>query len=721
MPTSPVSFPLPSPALALVGVVVAVLLGGAACGPSIAPGKAEPGSVGAPCTGPESCTAVTDAECLRISAEGYCATDCAGLGQFTCPSGSVCEELGDQAIYCVDGCCTNSDCRDDFRCARRPELDIYVDLGLCAQPGVCLASCTTDAGCEVGNRCDKASGECVPKKGVDAGVGSSCSDNEDCNSGTCLTSFPGGYCTSPCGTQFQGCEPGSECYAIGDGSASCLLLCQTGDECRAGYRCQEVASGDSGKILGYCVPRCETSGCPDGQSCEASGACIEGSAGPGPIGAFCAGDNDCESGQCDTAAPNGYCTSSCGACDGACVGGACRASCDAEADCRFGYLCIDSACVPACRNDADCGGEDVCDTGRGRCRPKSTGTSQVVDFKTETITVTGDGSPQVVFELPDNAISAVVYADDGREELIALNQVFAPGDTLVFDISDPVNSRFGLLPTSSNFSALLPPGPVFNFVPGTYKVSFVRDGGSASTNIRIFGKVTNGFPERQSLDIVLTFVGGPEGIDASAAQSDSDFVRAISVFRDLYGKLGIDFGNVTYENLDSGAAALRTIDSVDGPNNELGQLFSKSKNLGQGINFFFVQEIVGGDEGFIILGIAGGIPGPPAIQGTPHSGVALTMMGFRDQPNVLGQTMAHEGGHYLGLFHTSESGGTSHDPLPDTAQCPASNDSDFDGYVTTQECAGKGSDNFMFWLAADGSNKVSDEQGRVVRRNPATK
>ncbi len=362
----------------------------------------------------------------------------------------------------------------------------------------------------------------------------------------------------------------------------------------------------------------------------------------------------------------------------------------------------------------------MCDTGSGRCRPKSTGTSQVVDFKTETITVTGDGSPQVVFELPADAISAVVFASDGRDELIALNQVFAV-DTLVFDISDPVNSRFGLLPTDGNFSSLLPPGPVFNFIPGTYKVSFVRDGGSASTNVRIFGKVTNGFPERQSLDLVLTFVGSPEGIDASAAQNDTDFRRAMTVFQGLYGQLGIDFGNVIYENLDSGAASLKTIDSVDGPNNELGQLFSKSKNLGQGINFFFVQEIVGGQEGFIILGIAGGIPGPPAIQGTRHSGVALTMMGFRDQPDVLGQTMAHEGGHYLGLFHTSESGGSSHDPLPDTAQCTSSNDDDFDGYVTTQECAGKGSDNFMFWLAAAGSNRVSDEQGRVLRRNPATK
>ncbi len=712
----PSSMQLLVPALTLAA-------GALACDPTIAPGKAEPGTIGAPCDAPEACTEVSDPECLRIGADGYCAADCSGLGQFVCPSGSICEELGDQAVYCVDGCCSHDDCRSGFRCARRPSLDIYVDLGVCQSPGVCLLSCTSDAACEVGNRCDQASGECVPKKGVDAGVGASCTKNEDCNSGTCLTSFPGGYCTSPCGTQFQGCEPGSECYAIDGGSASCLLLCQTGDDCRAGYRCVEVASGDSGKILGYCVPRCESSGCPDGQSCDASGACVEGAAQPGPIGAFCADGGDCQSGQCDAAQPNGYCTASCGACPGApCVEGSCKSACDAEADCRFGYLCVEQACVPACRSDADCVGEEICDTGSGRCRTKSTGSGQVVDFATRTITVTGDGSEEVTFTVPEGAVSAVVHATDNRSELIALWQVYAPGDTLVFDITDPVNSRFGLLPTDHNFSALLPPGPVFNFVPGTYRVSFVRDGGSASTEVRIFGKVMDGFPERQSLDLVLTFVGAPEGIDAAAAQSDGAFQQALTVFRNLYQKLGVDLGQIQYENLDAGSASsLRVIDSVDGPNNELGQLFAKSKPLGQGINFFFVQEIVGGDEGFIILGIAGGIPGPPAIQGTPHSGVALTMMGYRDSPTVFGQTMAHEGGHYLGLFHTSESGGTSHDPLPDTAQCKASNDSNFDGYVTTQECAGKGSENFMFWLAADGSNQVSAEQGRVVRRNPATK
>lgn len=700
----------------LILVVSGAMLG---CDPTIAPGKADPGTVGAPCGDATSCTEVSDPTCLKIGADGYCTTSCATLGQFACPSGAICEALGDQASYCLDGCCSNDDCRDGFRCASRPNLAVYVDLGVCPEPGVCLARCTSDASCEVGYRCD-STGSCVPKKGLDRGVGATCSKGDDCNSGTCLATFPGGYCTSPCGTQFQGCEPGSECYAFGDGGSSCLVLCQRNEECRAGYRCEAVASGESG-VRGYCLPRCETSGCQEGFSCDAAtGACVEGAASPGPLGAFCDNGSECLSGTCDTTQPNGYCTA---ACDGSCrcVGDKCRSQCSSEGDCRFGYICVEGSCLPACRADSDCSGEQVCDTGSGRCRNKAVGVT-VQDFLNQSLNVTDQGSNLVSFTVPEDAISAVVYANDGRSELIALWQVFAPGDTLVFDITDPVSSRFGILPSASNFSALIPPGPVFNFTPGTYKVSLVRESGSASTALRVFGKVAAGFPERQTLDVVFTFAGAPEGVNAASAQNDSAFQRGVQVMRTLYGQLGIDLGQVTYEDMSaSDAAALRTIDTVDGPNNELGQLFAKSKSSGQGINFFFVQEILGGDAGFIILGIAGGIPGPPAIMGTPRSGVAVTMMGFREDPDVFGNTMAHEGGHYLGLFHTTEAGGNAHDPLPDTAQCPASNDRNFDGYVTAEECAGKGADNFMFWLAGPSANKVSAEQGRVLRRNPATR
>jgi hypothetical protein len=80
--------------------------------------------------------------------------------------------------------------------------------------------------------------------------------------------------------------------------------------------------------------------------------------------------------------------------------------------------------------------------------------------------------------------------------------------------------------------------------------------------------------------------------------------------------------------------------------------------------------------------------------------------------------MAHEAGHYPGLFHTSESSGQSFDPLLDTAQCPANRDSNADGYLSAQECAGVGADNLMFWLAGGNQTALSGDQRYVLLRNP---
>ena len=63
-------------------------------------------------------------------------------------------------------------------------------------------------------------------------------------------------------------------------------------------------------------------------------------------------------------------------------------------------------------------------------------------------------------------------------------------------------------------------------------------------------------------------------------------------------------------------------------------------------------------------GISGGIPGPPR-PGTPRSGVAVSVELAGNDSDVLAHVMAHEGGHFLGLFHTVEFFGAE-DPLPDT-------------------------------------------------------
>jgi hypothetical protein len=70
-------------------------LGALGCEPTLSPGKAQPGAIGAFCAVAEDCTQVLSPICLSMGLEGYCASDCAFLGQFICPTGSVCEQLGD--------------------------------------------------------------------------------------------------------------------------------------------------------------------------------------------------------------------------------------------------------------------------------------------------------------------------------------------------------------------------------------------------------------------------------------------------------------------------------------------------------------------------------------------------------------------------------------------------------------------------------------------------
>lgn len=111
------------------------------------------------------------------------------------------------------------------------------------------------------------------------------------------------------------------------------------------------------------------------------------------------------------------------------------------------------------------------------------------------------------------------------------------------------------------------------------------------------------------------------------------------------------------------------------------------------INVFLVRDIPSGNSGYSILGVAGGILGA-AVNGTQTSGLAFsTHVGYGSllayNPSCtlggclrkaqdssfleLGETVAHELGHYLGLNHPSENAASAssqrHDALTDTPTC----------------------------------------------------
>ena len=97
---------------------------------------------------------------------------------------------------------------------------------------------------------------------------------------------------------------------------------------------------------------------------------------------------------------------------------------------------------------------------------------------------------------------------------------------------------------------------------------------------------------------------------------------------------------------------------------------------------------------------------------------------------LLGETAAHEMGHQLGLFHTTEAEGNEFDILSDTPECSwSSQNNDGNDVVSAEECDGFGGDNLMFWTpwssvsrsAGKKQETLSSHQQHVLKYSPIAK
>jgi hypothetical protein len=262
-------------------------------------------------------------------------------------------------------------------------------------------------------------------------------------------------------------------------------------------------------------------------------------------------------------------------------------------------------------------------------------------------------------------------------------------------------------------------------------------------------------PARGALDVAFHLVDAPTpliGITAAEASGDLFVRRMVRSLGWLLAGAGVCLGNVTFYDAPDWARerfATTTSASDAVPCGHLSQLLATSRPGGATLDLFLLPFLRGspGDVG-VVIGVDGTIPGPATINGTVASGAVVSAEDLRfglcplpsagpgpPSPLSCGADLvavvaAHEAGHYLGLFHPSESNGADFDPLVDTPHCECSSACGLSPVACAggglpasrcqradPRCAGAG--NLMFWqLSQAMTGYLSPEQARIVRSSP---
>jgi hypothetical protein len=187
------------------------------------------------------------------------------------------------------------------------------------------------------------------------------------------------------------------------------------------------------------------------------------------------------------------------------------------------------------------------------------------------------------------------------------------------------------------------------------------------------------------------------GLGVSSPSTETRLGAILTRMDNLFEQVGLSLGDIDYYQLGDSA-----YDSVS--SSEFESLLAESRVASERrLNLFFVLTAFGGGT----IGVAGTIAGP-ARNGTAVSGV-MSDYDF-DTPEAAGTVAAHEVGHYLGLFHTTEQNG-DHDIIEDTLECPASG--------TDSVCTTLGNGYLMHWQYTGASvPAITDGQAHVILAHP---
>ena len=313
-----------------------------------------------------------------------------------------------------------------------------------------------------------------------------------------------------------------------------------------------------------------------------------------------------------------------------------------------------------------------------------------VDSEVPVVATGGDLDPNSsgkgYFEVPSGTVSFLIHATSPSSIRPQFTSLKDPdGNEIMTNLGEFAWRSYGysnvLVPISSNYSAKQ---GVWSYSVSNYSQLSI-------------GKRTIAISSVPTIK-VQPYLTGTDNISS-----------ALTIMKNIYSTNGVILDVLETITLSESKYDNVSYDFTDSTTSEM-----VSKGLADRVNLFFINDYRDKDY----LGNSAGIPGSQGLVGS-HNGVLISLKahssnnkGLNDQ--LLGETAGHEMGHFLGLFHPSESNGILFDPITDTPQCPSSKNTNNDSNLTAEECGQEyGADNLMFWDAWDNGNQDNLTAGQV--------